>query len=226
MNRAGGLITAALVVAIVAVVLFFVMRSGDENNGGTETELPASQADSTDDSRTAEDSTTGEPTTKDAEAETIEDASDEASTEEGSSAEDDAGVSTDVDNSQNNDSEAPSTEEESSTEPSVDAEEESNPFQLVGRIDPSITDGETLYIDNCARCHGLNGYGDGLSLGSLGTIIGSMNLAIVDAQTDDELFKTISNGKGVEMPPWGLLMTEEQRWALVTYVRTLSLSNQ
>ena len=121
-------------------------------------------------------------------------------------------------------------EERESTADSGDVASAANPFSELtlasGMVDPSITDGETLYIDNCAKCHGLGGYGDGPSIGSLGAITGSFVLTILDDRSDEELFNTITNGKGVEMPPWGLVMTEEQRWALVDYIRTLSVSDQ
>ena len=93
-------------------------------------------------------------------------------------------------------------------------------------IDPMLLDGEILFIDNCAKCHGLQGYGDGPSVGSLGTLTGNMSLAILDSKSDEELLDAITNGRGVEMPPWGLVMNVEQREAVLAYVRTLSLSNQ
>ncbi len=87
-------------------------------------------------------------------------------------------------------------------------------------FDPNITDGETLFITYCAKCHGLGGLGDGPSVGSLRDPSG-MNLTILQDRTDDEIFNTITGGKGVEMPPWGLVLTEEQRHSLVSYVRSL-----
>lgn len=87
-------------------------------------------------------------------------------------------------------------------------------------FDPSITDGETLFVTYCAKCHGLGGLGDGPSVGSLRDPSG-MNLTILQDRTDDEIFNTITGGKGVEMPPWGLVLTEEQRHSLVSYVRSL-----
>lgn len=79
---------------------------------------------------------------------------------------------------------------------------------------------EELFADNCAKCHGLSGLGDGPSVGSLRTQAG-LNLAILKDKTDDELYETISVGKGSDMPPWELVLTKEQRQALVQYVRTL-----
>jgi len=90
-------------------------------------------------------------------------------------------------------------------------------------FDPSITDGGTLFITYCAKCHGQAGLGDGPSVGSLSSQAG-MNLTILQDRSDEELFTIISGGKGVEMPPWGLVLTVEQRQALLEHVR--SLANQ
>src|SRR3989338_5384992 len=39
--------------------------------------------------------------------------------------------------------------------------------------------------------------------------------------TDDDLFRTISRGaNGTGMPPWKYLLTDDERWALVEYVKT------
>jgi mono/diheme cytochrome c family protein len=113
-----------------------------------------------------------------------------------------------------------------STAAEVASTETNSPFSELSigasTVDPTITDGETLFIDNCAKCHGLEGYGNGPSVGSLGAITGNFVLVAMEDYTDEELFAIITHGKGIEMPPWGLVMTEEQRWALVDYVRTLS----
>ena len=87
-------------------------------------------------------------------------------------------------------------------------------------IDMSITDGPTLFRTFCAKCHGLKGLGDGPSVGSLRSQ-GGMNLTILQDRSDEEIFNTITAGKGSEMPPWGLILSEEQRWELVKYIRTL-----
>jgi len=79
---------------------------------------------------------------------------------------------------------------------------------------------EDLFVNNCAKCHGLGGLGDGPSVGSLRTQAG-LNLTILKDKTDDELYETISIGKGSDMPPWELVLTKEQRQGLVQYVRTL-----
>ena len=82
-------------------------------------------------------------------------------------------------------------------------------------------DAETLYIDNCAKCHGLTGLGDGPSVGSLNTQSG-LNLTILQDMSDDKIRETISVGKGMEMPPWELLLNGDQLQALTEYVRNLA----
>ena len=85
-------------------------------------------------------------------------------------------------------------------------------------------DGETLYINNCAKCHGLTGLGDGPSVGSLNTQYG-LNLTILDNMTDDEISYIISVGRGMEMPPWELLLSQTQIQNLTEYVRGLAKSS-
>ena len=87
-------------------------------------------------------------------------------------------------------------------------------------FDAENTDGAALFESYCAKCHGLTGLGNGPSAGSLSTQTG-MNLTLLDLRTDEELYQTISAGKGVEMPPWGLVLTPEQRRAILSHVRTL-----
>ena len=82
-------------------------------------------------------------------------------------------------------------------------------------------DAETLYIDNCAKCHGLAGLGDGPSVGSLSTQSG-LNLTILQEMSDEEIKNTISVGKGMEMPPWELLLDDDQLQVLTEYVRSLA----
>lgn len=82
------------------------------------------------------------------------------------------------------------------------------------------TDGEELYVTFCSKCHGLEGYGDGPSVGSL-HIEGSFVLTALAERPDEELTEIITYGKAVDMPAWGLILSDEQIEAVLAYVRTL-----
>lgn len=81
-----------------------------------------------------------------------------------------------------------------------------------------------LFRVNCAMCHGPSGKGDG-AVGAKLVANGylrppDLTAQTTQAKTDGELFLTLTNGV-VVMPKFGLLLTEEDRWALVQYLRTL-----
>lgn len=116
--------------------------------------------------------------------------------------------------------EAPSSEAAAVTEEKEEVESESPEGERAERVSTEGVSGEELFRTYCAKCHGLKGLGDGPSVGSLRTQ-GGMNLTILQDRSDEEIFMTITAGKGSEMPPWGLVLTEEERWALVEYIRTL-----
>ncbi|MBI4630895.1 MAG: cytochrome c [Chloroflexi bacterium] len=87
---------------------------------------------------------------------------------------------------------------------------------------PAAGSSQEMFMNNCAKCHGLKGLGDGPSVGALRTQAG-LNLTITASKSDDELYKTISSGKGSDMPPWELVLTKEQRLDLIKYIRTLAV---
>ena len=92
-----------------------------------------------------------------------------------------------------------------------------------------VEKGKRLYAANCIQCHGPEGKGDGYGAPFLvpsprdftsgqfkfrTTASGSL-------PTDEDLFRTISRGAdGTGMPPWKYLLPDEDRWALVEYVKT------
>ncbi len=89
----------------------------------------------------------------------------------------------------------------------------------VRATEASVRRGRELYMTYCAKCHGVRGLGDGPSVGSLRVQAG-LNLTILGSETDGELFWKISNGRE-EMPPFELILSPEERWHLVNFIRTL-----
>ena len=85
--------------------------------------------------------------------------------------------------------------------------------------------GKELYEQRCLDCHGREGKGNGFMSAQLkrdGQPIVPTNLAsqMVQANTDGELFWKITNGKS-PMPASRVRFSDEERWAIVAYLRTL-----
>ena len=84
----------------------------------------------------------------------------------------------------------------------------------------SLARGGDLYGRMCARCHGANGNGTGPSVHGIDSdprklwVWGSAGDA-----ADGYLFSIISDGR-TDMPPWGLVLSENERWDLVNYIKT------
>jgi len=102
---------------------------------------------------------------------------------------------------------------------------DSVPADFAGKTNPlgadAATAGAEVFITNCATCHGETGLGDGPAGAALDPA--PKNLAELQAQAgDDYLFWRITTGKaGTSMVPWKGILTEEQIWQAVAFLRTL-----
>jgi mono/diheme cytochrome c family protein len=103
-------------------------------------------------------------------------------------------------------------------DPASDAPALTNPVEATSE---SLARGKDLYGRNCAKCHGADGNGTGPSTHGINAdprklwVWGSAGDA-----ADGYLFSIISNGR-TDMPPWGLVLAENERWDLVNYVKSL-----
>lgn len=102
---------------------------------------------------------------------------------------------------------------------------ESVPAEYAGKTNPLDADasaeGAKIFKTNCETCHGPQGYGDGPIGESLSPK--PQNLAELQAVVaDDYLYWRIAEGSpGTSMPPWKNILTEEQIWQIVAFIRTL-----
>ncbi|PWB77340.1 MAG: hypothetical protein C3F07_02130 [Anaerolineales bacterium] len=102
---------------------------------------------------------------------------------------------------------------------------ESVPAEYAGRTNPlgsdASTNGAKVFQTNCETCHGPQGHGDG----PVGQALDPKPKNLAGLQTvasDDYLFWRISEGKpGTSMVGWKGILTEEQIWQVIAFVRTL-----
>ena len=84
----------------------------------------------------------------------------------------------------------------------------------------AIEHGKALYLDRCVDCHGKKGRGDGPGAADLEVRPPDFSKPHVRAQTDAALFWKLTEGRR-PMPGYGSKLSEEQRWQLVAYLRSL-----
>lgn len=100
-----------------------------------------------------------------------------------------------------------------------------NPF---GDDNEAIAVGGELFATNCATCHGESGEGDGPAAVGLDPQPATLaDSAMMEDLSEAYIFWRITEGGTMEpfnsaMPPWGDSLTEDQRWQLVSFVRSLS----
>ena len=82
--------------------------------------------------------------------------------------------------------------------------------------------GKILFEKTCVLCHGQEGKGDGPAAAALNPRPKSFADPAVVAKPDKELFDTITKGRpGTPMASFEKTLTEQQRWDILAYVRSL-----
>ncbi len=87
--------------------------------------------------------------------------------------------------------------------------------------DESVANGKLLFDNYCSTCHGYNGGGQGPAAPGITTFPRQLwvwNNA--DSSADSYLYWFITNGRN-EMPPWGVILSENERWDVINYIKTL-----
>jgi len=95
----------------------------------------------------------------------------------------------------------------------------------VAYSDDSVAQGATTYQRFCTECHGK----DGRAL--MDVISDATDLTDPDAyyngSTREDMYRSISDGAGVGMPPWKTQFKDEQdMWHLVNFIRSLWTQEQ
>jgi mono/diheme cytochrome c family protein len=105
------------------------------------------------------------------------------------------------------------------------------PPEYAGKTNPLADDaaagqaGEQIFDANCTTCHGTDGKGDGPAAASLDPR--PSNLADTKSRFSDAyLFWRVSEGGAMPpfdslMPSWKGILTEDQIWQVISYLRTL-----
>jgi mono/diheme cytochrome c family protein len=92
----------------------------------------------------------------------------------------------------------------------------------------AIAAGKVIFETSCATCHGPEGAGDGPTAEALDPKPATLaDGAMMHDLSDGYLFWRVSKGGTMEpfnsaMPPWETGLTEEQRWQVISYVRSLT----
>ena len=100
------------------------------------------------------------------------------------------------------------------------------PSQFAAKTNPVPADeqsrarGKALYSKECLPCHGETGKGDGPKAADLKRKPADLSHSKMGKQMDGELFWKITEGK-TPMPSFEGKMSEQERWEIVNYIRTL-----
>jgi len=96
-----------------------------------------------------------------------------------------------------------------------------NPYQGNAR---SAANGKMLFQTQCTMCHGTSGNGKGDLVDRLGLKVPDFtDPAVQQRRTDGEYYYILTKGHG-DMPGEGARTSEEWRWDMVNYIRTLRSS--
>jgi mono/diheme cytochrome c family protein len=93
-----------------------------------------------------------------------------------------------------------------------------NPITVTPMV---LAEAKKIYTTNCTPCHGEKGKGDGIASAGLNPKPADHTSATVQAESDGSLFYKLSEGRG-PMPQYKKSLTENQRWELICYIRTLA----
>lgn len=95
---------------------------------------------------------------------------------------------------------------------------------------PDLENGEMIFAERCAACHGPQGAGDGElaeQIREQGGRVGNLtDPDLVYSKSPQEWYSITTNGNiQALMPPWEEALSEQERWDVTYYLYTLSLTD-
>jgi mono/diheme cytochrome c family protein len=91
--------------------------------------------------------------------------------------------------------------------------------------DKSVARGKEIYSKNCLDCHGQAGKGDGRKSADLKPKPRDLSSPDVAGESDGALYWKITEGRR-PMPTFRKLLSDEERWHVVNYIRTFHPKGQ
>lgn len=85
----------------------------------------------------------------------------------------------------------------------------------------AVEKGGRVFNALCWTCHGMTGAGDGPNAAVLQKRPADLRSSMISEQSDGALYWKVTNGRG-EMAAYEQVLSREERWAVVHYIRTLS----
>lgn len=98
------------------------------------------------------------------------------------------------------------------------AAKKKNPIEA---SEASFAKGKVVWSKECASCHGDKGKGDGPAVKDLEKKPGDITSAKTQEQSDGALFWKITEGRK-PMASYAQTLSEEDRWHVINYLRTLA----
>ena len=97
--------------------------------------------------------------------------------------------------------------------------QEPAPASKIATDAKSLAHGRKMYETHCMACHGKDGKGNGDA--AIALLERPSDLSDITEESDNSLFSVITRGRR-PMPRFGKILSEEQRWRIIRYIRTFA----
>ena len=83
--------------------------------------------------------------------------------------------------------------------------------------------GAEIFISVCSQCHGENGQGNGPEASTVRVPPADFtDQSVMAAISNQDMVNVLVNGLGESMPAFGNMLSDDKRWAVTNYIRSLS----